>query len=203
MFSPKVILWGGVASAFGGLFWMMTGLAPFGGNATLTLALALSLGGLVGLYSQKARHGGILRLAGFALGVIGTVVALAGFWRPERELARLAQTLLIGSLGLFTLGIGLALLGVVSLRGKTLPRWRGLPLALGLLSILLSISIWRIFYMPLSHGQNPFDPWTPTAYLPVFALFVLMGLGWIGLGAMLATDGDAQIPVAQNPSAST
>lgn len=202
MFSPKIILWGGGVSLFGCLFWMITGLAPSGGDGTLTLALVLSLGGLVALYSQKARQGGILGLAGFALGVIGTAVALAGFWRPERELTRLAQTLLVGSLGLLTLGIGLALLGVVSLPGKTLLRSRGLPLTLGLLNILLSISIWLIFYMPLSRGQNPFDPWTPTAYVPVFALFVLIGLGWIGLHTTLAAEGDARIPFAQNPSAS-
>ena len=216
MFSPKVVLWGGVASALGGLFWLMTGLAPSSGAATILLALVLGLGGLVSLYSQQARQGGKLGLAGFALGVVGTVAALAAFWWvysviysvPSRAAVNLqferegAQSFLVSSLAFLTLGIGLALLGVASLRGKTLPRWQGLPLALGLLNILLGISSWLIFYMPLSRGQNPFNPWNPEAYLPVFALLVLIGLGWIGLGAMLATEGDAQIPVAQPPSAS-
>src|SRR6187399_359943 len=36
MFSPKVILWGGLASVFGGLFWMLAGLS----NSPAALVLA-------------------------------------------------------------------------------------------------------------------------------------------------------------------
>ena len=43
MFSPKVILWGGVASVFGGLFWLMTAI-PSSGGASIVLALVLGLG---------------------------------------------------------------------------------------------------------------------------------------------------------------
>jgi hypothetical protein len=202
MFSPKVILWGGVASVFAGLFWLMTGLAPSSGDATLMFALVLSLGGLVGLYSQQARQGGILGLAGFVLGIISTVAMLVADWiDPDLSGTR---GILIISLFFLTLGIGLALLGIASLRGKTLPRWWGLPLTLGLLNILQSISFWLIFYVPLSHGQDPFHPWNLGNYglVVVFALMVLIGIGWIALGATLATEGGAQIPVSQPPSAS-
>jgi hypothetical protein len=60
-------------------------------------------------------------------------------------------------LALVTLGIGLALLGVASLRAKTLHRWRGLPLGLGFLNIMLGITIWLLIQIPLSHGEKP--PW--------------------------------------------
>jgi len=105
----------------------------------------------------------------------------------------------MGSLGLVTLGIGLALLGLASLRSKTLPRWRGLPLGLGLLNTIQGITIVLFAYEPLSQGRNIFDPWPPEWYAFAVAEFVLLGLGWMGLGAMLATEGDAQIPVAQPP----
>jgi hypothetical protein len=213
MFSPKVIVWGGVAGVFSGMFWMMTGLAPSSGGPGIELALILGLGGLVGLYSRQAGQGGRLGLAGFALGIIGTVLALATLWwgftsgrlsssttRSEPVVA--APAFLILSLALVTLGIGLALLGVASLRAKTLHRWRGLPLGLGLLSAILGVTFWLAFYVPLSQGRNPFDPWNLGNYglVIVFVVFALLGLGWIGLGIMLATESNAQ--VAQPPPAS-
>jgi len=211
MFSPKVILWGGLASAFGGLFWLMMVIAPSGGGAAIVLALVLGLGGLVGLYSRQAGQGGRLGLAGFALGIIGTVLALATLWwgftsgrlspstiRSEPVVA--APAVLILSLAQVTLGIGLALLGVASLRAKTLHRWRGLPLGLGLLSTIQGITSWLAFYVPLSQGRNPWDPGSFGVYVLFPAVLVLLGLGWMGLGIMLATEANAQ--VAQPPPAS-
>jgi len=213
MFSTKVILWGGVASAFGGFFWLMMVLAPYSGGADIMLALVLGLGGLVSLYSRQAGQGGRLGLAGFALGIIGTVLALATLWwgftsgrissstiRSEPVVA--APAVLTLGLALVTLGIGLALLGVASLRAKTLHRWRGLPLGLGLLSTIQGIACWLAFYVPLSQGRNPFDPWNLGNYglLVLFTVFALLGLGWMGLGTILATEAEAQ--VAQPPPAS-
>jgi hypothetical protein len=107
---------------------------------------------------------------------------------------------LIITLGLLILGIGLALLGVASLRANTLHRWRGLPLGLGLLNTILGITSWLVFYVPLSQGRNPWDPWNPGAYVVPFGVLVLMGLGWMGLGITLATEAEAKI--AQPPPAS-
>jgi len=198
MFSSKVIMWGGVAGVFSGLFWILAGLSPEGPG--LVLALVLGLGGLAGLYSRQAGQGGKLGLVGFTLGIISTVAMLVADWIVP-DLGE-AQGILILSLGFLTLGIGLALLGIISLQAKTLHRLRGLPLVMGLLYLFEMAALWAVFYVPISHGQDPWHPWNPPAYLPVFAGFVLIGLSWIGLGAMLATEGDAQIPVAQPPSAS-
>jgi hypothetical protein len=211
MFSPKVILWGGLASAFGGVFWLMMGIAPSSGGAAFGLALVLGLGGLAGLYSRQAGQGGRLGLAGFALGIIGTVLALATLWwgftfrrfSPStigREPVLVAPAVLILLLALVTLGIGLSLLGVASLRAKTLHRWRGLPLAVGLLSIIQSMTFWLVFYVPLSQARNPWDPWNPGVYVLPLAVLVLLGLGWMGLGITLMTEVDAQ--VAESPPAS-
>lgn len=213
MFSPKVILWGGVASVFGGLFWMMSA----SGGAAGVLALVLGLGGLAGLYSQQAGQGGKLGLAGFALGIIGTVLVLAVLWwsstifsgptyaiihlRIQREPVLAGRAVLMGSLGLVTLGIGLALLGLASLRSKTLHRWRGLPLGLGLLNTIQGITSALLAYEPLSQGRNFFEPWPPEGYTLIVAEFVLLGLGWIALGTMLATEAEAKIAPTTSASA--
>jgi hypothetical protein len=215
MFSPKVILWGGVASMFSGMLWMMMGLAQ-GGSVLFWLitwlaptgALVLGLGGLAGLYSRQSEQGGRLGLAGFALGIIGTLLALAAvWWGPTINLARVARdptfdasSFLIFSLAMVLLGVGIMLLGVTSLRGKALHRWRGLPLGLGLLNTLGGMTFWLAFYLPLSQGQNPWKQWSLIegyvlyhAVTALLGLGVLLGLGWIGLGIMLATESNAQV----------
>jgi hypothetical protein len=212
MFAPKAILWGGVASVFGGLFWLVMVLAPSSGGAVSGLALALGLGGLVGLRSLQAGQGGRLGLAGFALGIIGTFLALAVLWwdsnrgpllnsTSEIELALAARTPLILMLAIGTSGIGLALLGIASLRAKTLHGWRGLPLGLGVLHAIFGMTGWLVFYVPpLSPGRNPLDHYIPVGIALLPAVAVLIGLGWMGLGIMLAADANAQ--VAQPPPAS-
>ena len=191
MFSPKVIMWGGVAGAFGGFFLLMAALAPQ--SPSLILALVLGLGGLAGLYSRQAERDGKLSLAGFVLGIIGTGLTLASLWGL---IANSSHETLIFDLGMLILGIGLALLGVASLRAKN--RWRGLPLGLGLLNIIIGITIWLLIEIPLSHGEK-LAAW-PGPFLPVFVELALLGLGWIIQGSMLASDAEAK--VVQPPPAS-
>lgn len=79
MFSPSTILWGGVASVFGGLFWIIAELTT-DGFVPIVLAVVLGLGGLAGLYSRQSGQGGRLGWAGFALGILGTALELAALW---------------------------------------------------------------------------------------------------------------------------
>ena len=201
MFSPKLILWGGVASTCAGIFWILSGLAPNGG--TFVLALILELGGLVGLYSRLAGQGGRLGLAGFTLGIIGMGLALATLWwgftsgrlspsNIQREPVLAASVLLILLLEQVTLDVGLLLLGVASLRAKILHRWQGLPLGLGLLGIVQCMILWFVYYLPLSQGQNPWNPWDFTDVAAGF-VYIPLGVGWIMLGSTLATEADAQL----------
>ena len=208
MSKDMMIRIGCVASAFGGLCWWMMVIAPYSGVPAMILALVLGLGGLVGLYSRLAGQAGRLGLAGLVLGTMGTLVTLAAMvWgvtsgrltpstiRGEPVLA--APVALIIVLAEMTLGIGLALLGVASLRAAPLPQWRGLPLGLGLVYILFGIVSGLTLYVPLSQGDNPFDPWNPGM---LFLGFMLWGTGWLVLGTMLASEADAK--VAQSPPAS-
>lgn len=210
LLSQRVILWGGVAGIFCGLCWLMMGIAPYSGGTSFVLALVLGLGGLAGLYSRQAGQGGRLGLAGFALGIVGTGLALAALWwgftsgrfssailQAEPVLA--APAVLILLLALVTLSIGLSLLGITSLGAKTLHPWRGLPLGVGLLSIMQSMTFWVVYYVPISQGRNPWVPWYGV-YVPSLVVLVLLGLGWMGLGIMLATE--AESGIAQPPPAS-
>src|SRR5262249_21612168 len=111
MFSPKVVLLGGLAGVFSGLFWILTGLTTNG----IELALILGLGGLAALYSRQAGEGGKLGLAGFTLGIIGTILVLAALWwgstsgrfTPAPDATPVAPVILIIILGMVILGIGL------------------------------------------------------------------------------------------------
>jgi len=211
MFSPKVTLWGGVAGLFSGMLWMMTGLAPLSGAPTMVLALVLGLGGLVSLYSRQSGQGGKLGLAGFVLGLLGsgTAIVFLLYWsftfgrlspstiRTDPELA--APGILLLALAMMTAGMGPALLGIASLRAKTLPRWQGLPLGLGLLNFIEGVILWFIYYVPMSQGRNPFDPWPPQGYIFHVVVLVLLGLGWMSLGLKLA---DEAVKVTQPPPAS-
>jgi hypothetical protein len=209
MFSPKFILWGGVAGAFGGMFWIISA-NPTAGPLAIALALILGLGGMAGLYSRQAGEGGKLGLAGFALGIIGTGVVLAFLWwgstsglftMMNRNPALVARPALIMILAFVTLDVGLVLLGVTSLRVKTLHRSRGLPMGLSLLSIIWTMTIWLIVYVPLSQGLRPWDPSIVHRFDVLSStVTLLLGLGWMGLGIMLATEAEAK--VAQPPPAS-
>jgi len=228
MFSPKVTFWAGLACIFCGLFWMFAGVAPSsrastsvsdlvvglagvapGSRASISvLALVLGLGGLAGLYTRQAGQGGRLGLAGFALGIIGTGLALAALLGISGSSVNLeidpvgaAPAVLISSLGMVLLGFGLMVLGVTSLRSNTPHRWRGLPMGLGLLSTMFGMIVWLVVYMPLSQGHVPWTP--PNTYridMLLTAVYLLVGLGWMGLGMMLATEANAK--VAQPPPAS-
>ena len=208
MISPKVIRWGGVASVSSGLLWMLAVLST-SSPLLLVLALVLGLGGLAGLYSRQASQGERLGLTGFALGIIGTVLALATLWwgftsdrftAVERDPVVAAPVILILSLALVILGVGMTLLGVISWRAKNIHMWRGLPLGLGLVGTIQGMTIWLAFYVPFSQGRLPWDSWNFGLYMLFPAVHLLLGLGWMGLGAMLAIEGDAK--VAQPPPAS-
>jgi len=211
MFSPKVILWGGVSSIFAGLFYIISWLAPNGGSFVLAFVLAfvLSLAGLVSLYSRLATQGGRFVQAGFTLGIIGMGLELAALWwgsasgrlsNMNRDPTFGAPPVLILSLGVVILGVGIVLLGVTSLRGKALHRWRGWPLGLGLLNILGGMAFWLVYYLPMSQGRNLWHLWNLIGGYVIYpgrlvlpGLSVLLGLGWMGLGIMLATDGGAKV----------
>jgi len=202
MFSPKVTLGGGVASICAGIFWLAFCLMialpnSSGGEGTIVLALILGIVGLVGLYSRQIEQGRRSGLAGFVLGIVGTglaLVALRSFVtvHPEIDPIGTAPIALRLAIGMAILGTGLVLLGVPSLNANILSRWRGLPLSLGLLHVAHGITLWLVYYVPLSQGRVPWIAFTFGQVVHV-VVALLLGLGWLGLGIRLTSDADAEI----------
>ena len=179
MSSPKLVFWGGLASTVGGVLWA---LGFFSIWPLLPIALLLWLGGLVGLHARQARRAGWLGWAGLLLALIGNALAFVSFsYGLYRSPASTTIEVFL-FLGFGILCAGLVLLGLVTLRAKELPRWRALPLILGLLCGILVL--WFLINLPQALDQKPH----PELLTQFFVIGVLMGAGWAGLGLTLMAD---------------
>ncbi len=85
--------------------------------------------------------------------------------------------------GFFVANLGLLFLGNSVVQSGALPRWRGLPIVIGSLGILLILV------------ADP--PNSPLGVYPSLALWMLFGLAWAALGLALWA-GESQ--VAQKPA---
>lgn len=203
MFSPKVMVWGSIASVFGGLMWLLVAPA-YQNEAVMPTALLLTLSGLVVLYIRQGKQAGPLGQVGFVLGILGTGLFVSLFvWgvitgNPFGEVSPIPVVVgyVLGT-GLF--GVGCILIGLRTLRTEILPHGRWVPLALGILKIGFSISVWLLYYLTANKG---IDPWEPTT-IPAFGFMLLpfpIGILWMVLGAILAGDA-AGLQTSEHPSA--
>jgi len=201
MFSPKVVLWGGLAGALSGIMWVTMGVSP--SAPAFVLAFVFTLGGLAGLYSWQGGHGGKLASTGLMMGFIGTALAIGTLWwgfatrnmgyvSTSSDALRASLPILIILLAIAVVGIGLALIGIANLRAKAQLHWWGLPLGLGILTILQSFSMWLAYYVPMSQGQDPWSRYYNDILWFPSLIWGLAGVGWIALGIMLAKDANAQ-----------
>jgi hypothetical protein len=109
--------------------------------------------------------------------VVGLALMLAGnvveFWAAggiREQMTALDPAGWIGySLGYLLLAVGLALVGVASLRAKPFPRWNALPLLMGLPVL-------------------PIYPTVTSGNTVGALLAVPLGLGWVALGSLLWRD---------------
>jgi hypothetical protein len=189
MFSPKIIVWGSIASAFGGLMWLFVALA-WQSEGILPSALLLTLAGLAALHTRQGKQAGVLSWAGFVLGILGTGMVLSILveglisGKPfSIESPFLAALQYVLGIGIF--GIGCILIGLRTLQTEILPHGRWVPLALGILHIGFSISLWLVYYLAAIKG---IDPWTPPTILAITYMLLTLPIGilWMALGATLA-----------------
>ena len=204
MFSPKTIVWGGIASAFGGLLWLLVA-AAYQNEAITPMALLLTLSGLVALYIRQGKQAGSLGWIGFTLGILGTAVVVSLFvWGVITgnpfgiDYPFLAALQYVLGIGLF--GIGCILIGLRTLQTEILPHGRWMPLALGILQFGFSISLWLVYYLAAIKG---IDPWNPTTILAITYMLLTLPIGmlWMALGAILAGDA-AGLQTSNHPPAS-
>jgi hypothetical protein len=196
MFSPRVIVWGSIASAFGGLLWLFVALA-WQSQGILPSALLLTLGGLVALHTRLGKQAGAVGRVGIVLGFLGTgLVVSILVWSMmvgnavslEAPLAAALQF----PLGMGMLAIGCILIGLRTLRSDILPYGHWMPLLLGMLYIGWGTSVSLVYYLAAIRG---IDPWNPTT-IPALGYMLLtfpIGLLWMALGATLAINPDWQI----------
>jgi len=207
MLSPKIIFWGGLAAAFGGLVWLIMPFQTESGNFLLPLGLLLSLGGLTALHAKQAKQAGMLGWAGLILGIVGTGVVLwiqvlgivSGDADNARNAAFAEPIALQFALGMTILGMGCILLGLRTLQTRVLPRWHMLPLALGTLEVAWGVSMWLVYYTALIQGNEPWQFATVPAIIVVLLTFPI-GILWLTLGAILAENSGRQI--SNHPPAS-
>lgn len=194
---------GAVAAVLGGALWSAKAsydrndAPPWPTDITDTLFFVVPLllaAGFVGLHARcKGRLDGEwepFSLGSFLVGAAGFVVSAAGL---------LAVTLEVGPawameiswwsfvFGFFMGNLGLAFFGVSVLQGGALGRWKPLPLALGVLGILL---------IPLGDAPN-----SDLGFYPSLALWVLYGLGWAAIGgfALVEDRGRGESPARREP----
>jgi hypothetical protein len=181
VWSSSLIRWGGLAAMLGGALWIvMRFLITFEPppldsteySRLLPAPLLLLLVGLMAVQAQHVGHAGWPGWTGSVVAFIGLLLLLAGnvmvFWMFS------ITGILTSVLGTFTLCLGLALVGIATIRAKVLPRWsRALPLIIGLLSPVQYFA---------SLGSLIFGD------LPGLVLTVLFGTGWAVLGYALWSD---------------
>ncbi|MBV9454025.1 MAG: hypothetical protein JOZ19_07910 [Rubrobacter sp.] len=179
--STNVTQWGALGAILAGVVWLASGLvdmtflrgqdyeAPgfiFLVEAMYIVALAGTLGGLVGLHTRQATRYGWLGKAGFLAAFIGSALLLIGlvltFLIRDSTLERVFADPVLG-LGLLCTFIGFVLLGVATLMLGVLPQWCGLLL---------------IVCLPLA------------VILGDYGGGIALGLAWLALGYVLLSQRD-------------
>ncbi len=185
-FSGITTRMGGVAAALGGLLWAAKAFydrndaPPWPTDATDALFFLIPLLFLLGLTGLYVRCRGRLRrwealssaaFGGVVIGAVGSVFgglsALLGvgpLWWAE------ISWWMFG-FGFFLMHLGLLFLGNSIVQTGTLPRWRALPLLIGMLGILLIL---------VSDPPN-----SPLGVYPSLVLWMLYGFAWAALGYAL------------------
>lgn len=172
MSSSDLIRWGGLAAVVGGVMWVIKGgLIMLGGPdldllipaqpffAVALVTLHAHLGGHDG---RLGRIGGLLAYLAVAMSAINAPYSLFFAEDGPQTPFPFNVTYFAASLAIF---VGLVLLGIAALRAGILsPRWRVLPLVIGLLALL---PVWVLAFVHLE--------------LPV----VVLGLAWVLLGYAL------------------
>ena len=149
MSSSNLVRWGGIAAVVAGLVWIVLVLfspqeaadvlffSGSSGKVIFIVALLSQVTGIAGLYVlQRGRHGrfgavgALVAFVGFAIELIFVVVVSLGVGEGGGMVSLVLALLL--ALGVMVSFIGLALLGIAILRMRTLPRWFGVLLIVGL-----------------------------------------------------------------------
>lgn len=183
---------GGLAAVVGGLLWSAKSFydrndaPPWPTDLTDDLFFVVPLLFLVGLGGLYARCRGRLRewealsFMGFVASISGLIASVVGQLTMVFEVGPswwygISWWLFV--FGYFVTNLGLAFVGNSVLQSGALPRWKALPLTIGVLGILLIL---------VADPAN-----SELGVYPSLVLWMTYGLGWAVLGYVLWSDGDA------------
>jgi len=195
-----VIRWGAVAAVVAGVCWVIKAAGIFLSGAQPPIlfeaAFVLFPVALVGLYAALGPRGGRSAMCGLVLAVAAevsaVVVGLGVLFGPadlmprEDSVTVLTPFIVLAGLGAFA---GLLLLGLAVRRTRALPGpWRTLPLALAVSAVpllmlggALEVVSERLLEVPI----------------------VLLGVGWVALGVVLAQHGAVHDTSPATPGGTT
>lgn len=186
--SPTLVRVSGLVTMLGGVLWVLWS-ADFVDflDPALWILPPLFAAGVVGLYAGHARHSGRLRKSGIVIALAAgglSVAGLVGGAALDAVNATLAYAgwlvFLLGSLVLFA---DLVLFGVAAIRTNAPPRWRIVPLVVGIMPVIFFGVI--MLYKALSGW------WVTDEGLIRFGevgAAVVIGGGWSVLGYMIWSD---------------
>lgn len=192
---------GGSASLAGGVLWILAlggaQLRPtqlVGLVALPSLCLVL---GLVALQLRRATGPGPIGRVGFTLALVGAVLLAYG------SVGRLEFGGAVGPIGygpfLFTgvsfgalvLGLGATVIAASMIVANVLPRLSPVPLLLGALGVSFAGALGLVHQLQTGPANDLF----PLDALPLTALWVVFGLGWLWLGYLLRSEQGGQATV--------
>jgi hypothetical protein len=185
---------GGLAAVVGGLLWSAKSFydrndaPPWPTDLTDDLffvVLLLFLAGLVGLYARlrgRLREWEAVSLLGFVAIISGLIASIVGQLTMVFEVGPswwFGISWWMFVFGFFVASLGLVFFGNSVVQSRALPRWRGLPLVIGALGLVLILV-----------GDPPNSD---LGIYPSLAVWMLYGLGWAVLGYVLWSDRDEAV----------
>ena len=198
-FSKPIGRLGGLAAVVGGLLWSAKSFydrndaPPWPTDLTDDLffvVLLLFLIALVGLYTRsrgRLREWEALSLVGFVASMCGLIASVVGQLTMVFEVGPswwFGMSWWMFVFGYFLTNLGLAFVGNSVIQSGALPRWRALPLMIGVLGILLILV------------ADP--PNSDLGVYPSLVLWMAYGFGWALLGYVLWSDGDEAVRRSAN-----
>ena len=144
------------------------------GLFTAFIPLALGLLGLALGHAHKVEAPGRVGLGAAIFGAISSILSGGVMWVDSAASLSLPAWLdgiwVVWWIGGVLVYLGMAVFGVYALRSRLLPRWNGLPLALGLSPLIVVLAA-----LPLGWTENE----------TMGSLFAVIGVGWLLMGLML------------------
>ena len=195
MSTAKLIRWSGMASILAGvLYWIgLPGAAEispvvshYPGHWLFGLAGLFTLLGLVGMSAYDAGRSGRLGKAGIVIGIIAGALVFIGnsaeaIIHSDSPNSWTSQVYGLGQFGIFIVPL---LLGIATLRAKSLPRWSAWTFIVASSTLIALLVIFSITMSATDIDQTTFQT-IPSLVALTYLSAIALGAPWLALGYVL------------------